>query len=36
MIHEVMILDSSGLDLMFYQYAASLKLSFTAPWRRFF
>jgi formate hydrogenlyase subunit 4 len=26
MIHEVMILDSSGLDLMLYQYAASLKL----------
>ena len=26
MIHEVMILDSSGVDLMFYQYAASLKL----------
>jgi formate hydrogenlyase subunit 4 len=26
MIHEVMILDSSGFDLMLYQYAASLKL----------
>jgi formate hydrogenlyase subunit 4 len=26
MIHEVMILDSSGLDLALYQYAASLKL----------
>jgi len=26
MIHEVMILDASGLDLMLYQYAASLKL----------
>ena len=26
MIHEVMILDSSGVDLMLYQYAASLKL----------
>jgi formate hydrogenlyase subunit 4 len=26
MIHELMILDSSGLDLMLYQYAASLKL----------
>ena len=26
MIHEVMILDASGIDLMLYQYAASLKL----------
>jgi formate hydrogenlyase subunit 4 len=26
MIHEVMILDASGFDLMLYQYAASLKL----------
>jgi formate hydrogenlyase subunit 4 len=26
MIHEVMILDASGVDLMLYQYAASLKL----------
>ncbi|MBV8280367.1 MAG: NADH-quinone oxidoreductase subunit H [Verrucomicrobia bacterium] len=26
MIHEVMILDASGSDLMLYQYAASLKL----------
>jgi formate hydrogenlyase subunit 4 len=26
MIHEVMILDASGLDLMLYQYAASMKL----------
>ena len=26
MIHEVMILDASGPDLMLYQYAASLKL----------
>ncbi len=26
MIHEVMILDASGLDLMLYQYAAALKL----------
>ena len=27
MIHEVMILDASGFDLMLYQYAASLKLA---------
>ncbi|MDD5201010.1 MAG: NADH-quinone oxidoreductase subunit H [Terrimicrobiaceae bacterium] len=26
MIHEVMILDASGIDLMLYQHAASLKL----------
>lgn len=26
MIHEVMILDAAGLDLMLYQYAASLRL----------
>ena len=26
MIHEVMILDASGLDLMLYQYAAALKM----------
>jgi len=26
MIHEVMILDASGFDLMLYQYAASLRL----------
>lgn len=26
MIHEVMILDASGIDLMFYQYTAALKL----------
>jgi len=26
MIHEVMVLDASGVDLMLYQYAASLKL----------
>jgi formate hydrogenlyase subunit 4 len=26
MIHEVMILDASGFDLMLYQHAASLKL----------
>jgi len=26
MIHEVMILDASGFDLMLYQYAAALKL----------
>lgn len=26
MIHEVMILDASGFDLMLYQYAASVKL----------
>jgi len=26
MIHEVMILDASGLDLMLYQYTAALKL----------
>ena len=26
MIHEVMILDASGIDLMLYQYAAALKL----------
>jgi formate hydrogenlyase subunit 4 len=26
MIHEVMILDASGVDLMLYQYAASVKL----------
>jgi formate hydrogenlyase subunit 4 len=26
MIHEVMILDAAGFDLMLYQYAASLKL----------
>lgn len=26
MIHEVMILDASGIDLMAYQYAASLRL----------
>ena len=26
MIHEVMILDASGVDLMLYQYAAALKL----------
>jgi formate hydrogenlyase subunit 4 len=26
MIHEVMILDASGVDLMLYQHAASLKL----------
>jgi formate hydrogenlyase subunit 4 len=26
MIHEVMILDASGVDLMLYQYTAALKL----------
>ena len=26
MIHEVMILEASGIDLRLYQYAASLKL----------
>ena len=26
MIHEVMVLDASGFDLMLYQHAASLKL----------
>jgi formate hydrogenlyase subunit 4 len=26
MIHEVMILDASGFDLMLYQYASALKL----------